>query len=735
MLCACCAALAVPSNDDEYPEVVKGVDFGGATVQILDWWSPESDQRSEDPTEEEAAQYAYQDWIEETYNVHVQQKQGGDWASNGEKMAEFAANPDDSLRIYIVDSAFVGDVLASGAAAPVSDKYVDLESDKWNSAELDYMTINGEVYGLHAGNSEPRGCLFFNKRVLAEAGIDSETIYDLQAEGKWTWDAFEGMLEQVARDTDNDGEKDIYGLVGTSDELYISSVYANGGTFFDFDDSGKLYPAMDSDETLTALNWSRELKEKYWAPRPEDASWDWYKDTWKEGNCGFYVNQAWAGFNDNSEMSDMEDAWGCVAFPVRNEGDPYVTVVADNIVLIPACYDEETVAKLALVYDLWSNPTPGYADENDWIGNKYAYTDVRAVDETYAMLREGKHGRVNASNYVGTPNDVLGSSLLWALDYATPAELIEAGMPEWQQMADDFNESFSHTELSLYGVRFDTAGAGVGQAVPIVAVTSTKAAKLVMYAENGAAAKTWTSGYTDSGKTRTWNVSYAFGGTGNRTMGFKAFDASGKATDKKTASIQVVAAPTLSSVGFAGSTVPVKKSVGITAVTSTGVTKLVMYNGSSAVKSWTDGYTDSGTTRTWKLAYAFSGAGNRSMTFKGFDASGAATEAKTATVTVTAAPAAPTLNSVHFGGSSAAVKQNVVITAVTSNAVTQLTMYLESGAAVKSWTGGYTDSGNTRTWTVTYAFSGAGTRTMVFRGTGADGTVTEAKTASITITK
>ena len=59
-----------------------------------------------------------------------------------------------------------------------------------------------------------------------------------------------------------------------------------------------------------------------------------------------------------------------------------------------------------------------------------------------------------------------------------------------------------------------------------------------------------------------------------------------------------------------------------------------MYNGSSLIKTWTSGYTDSGTTRTWKVTYAFSGAGNRTMTFKGAAANGTATAAKSASVTV-----------------------------------------------------------------------------------------------------
>ena len=297
--------------------------------------------------------------------------------------------------------------------------------------------------------------------------------------------------------------------------------------------------------------------------------------------------------------------------------------------------------------------------------------------------------------------------------------------------------------VTLNSVKFNSASVQVKKNVTITATTSTNVTKLSMY--NGSSLITsWTGGYTDSGSTRTWKVSYAFSGAGSRTMTFIGTDSNGTDTEAKTAAITVTAAPTLNSVKFNSASVQVKKTVGITAATSTNVitaatstsvTKLSMYNGSSLIKTWTSGYTDSGSTRTWKVSYAFSGAGSRTMTFKGFDASGTATAAKTATVTVTAAPAAPTLNSVKFSASSVQVKKTVSITATTSTSVTSLTMYSENGTAAKTWTSGYTDSGSTRTWKVSYTFSGAGSRTMTFRGTGADGTVTGAKTAGITVTK
>ena len=438
MLLACCSALA--DAPEGYPEVKEGIDFGGKDVYIYNYWDsadwPERFNR--DLSDEEQAQVDYRNWLQETYNVKLHEIMRGDWGTCAEEMTNFVATPeDDKLAIFIIEPGKVGTLVANGVAAPID---YDLSAEKWNQADIALWSKNNKVYGLYTGKSEPRQCLYFNKRVLTEAGIDWNTIYDLQKEGKWTWAAFEDMLKTITRDTDNDGANDIWGILGSGDDMYCCAVFGNGGAFFDVDADGKLYPAMDSDAVKSALTWGKELQAKYWAPTPEGANWDWFKEAWKQGYCGFYMYQTYGGFNDNSEMADMADEWGCVAFPVPEEGGNYITINSDNITLIPSCYDADTVAKLMFIYDMWTNNTPGYDDDDAWIGNKYNYTDERAVDETYAMLREPEHVAVNRVVVLGTQNDVLGNSLLWALGgESTPAELIEAGMPEWQARCDTYN--------------------------------------------------------------------------------------------------------------------------------------------------------------------------------------------------------------------------------------------------------------------------------------------------------
>ena len=430
-----CASIAFAEAPEGYPAVKEGIDFGGKTVTIYDYWTGSAEREAE-PTEEQQAQYDYRDWLEATYNVKIVQIQGGDWGSCAEHMINFVSAPDGSYRAYIIEPGKVGSLVANGVAAPIN---YDFSAEKFNQATIDAWSMGGKVYGFSTGKTEPRGCVYFNKRILTEANIDWNTIYDMQAAGTWTWAAFEDMLKATTQDLDNDGVIDVWGFGGSGDDMYNLAVFGNGGSYFDFDADGKLQPTMNSEETLTALNWGKEMQSKYWAPTPEGANWDWFKEAWKAGTFAFYVYQTYGGYNDNSEMADMEDEWGCVAFPVPNEGDNYIHVASENTYLIPNVYSEEEVANIMFIVDMWTNATPGYDDEDAWIGNKYNYTDDRAVDETYAMLRQAEHAVTNKVVLLGTQNDILGSSLLWSLGGSTPAELIEAGMPAWQAACDTFN--------------------------------------------------------------------------------------------------------------------------------------------------------------------------------------------------------------------------------------------------------------------------------------------------------
>ena len=439
MMLMCCIPAMAEELPEGYPEVKEGIDFGGATLYIRPYWGPSP--RSAEPTEQQQAEYDYKDWIMKTYNVNVVEEQVTDWTNCAEEFINFCTVNNGEYAIYVIEPGKVGSLVANNLCAPWNNDLVDLTAEKWNKGDLEFMTKGGNVYGVYTGPTEPRQMLYFNKRILEEANIDPESIYDLQKEDKWTWDALLDMLAQITKDTDNDGIIDVWGMTGNFTDLNLIAVFSNGGSFFDYDENGKLVPTMNSDAALEAFTYAKTIYDSYFSQPAEGAAWDYFIQDFKDGNAGFLMHQGYSGFKSqdtNTELKDMEDEWGAVAFPTPKGGN-YVTIASDNFWIIPNVYDAETTAKIAYIYDLWTNDVPGYEDaEENWQGMMYSETDDRAVDETYAYLRHAAATN-KALLLPGGINPVLGQPLLWNLSWRAAAECIEESMPAWQALCDDFN--------------------------------------------------------------------------------------------------------------------------------------------------------------------------------------------------------------------------------------------------------------------------------------------------------
>ena len=441
MLLGICSALA--EAPEGYPEVPAGLDFGGQTVWLYDWWSggdEEHSDRTADPDDETQLLYDYRDWLEATCNVKIVEKNWKGWQENPQELANKVTDKDASeLCLIMIDPNFAGGPLANELYMPWT---IDLSGEQWLQSVISFMTKDGKVYGVLAGYDEPREGIFFNKKVLANAGIDYNEIYDHQADGTWTWDVFESYMDKVQQDVDNDGIYDIWALTGNGDRLLRGCVYGNGANFFDYDADGKLAITADSDACLKGIAKRQEWGDKYMASKDAiapDGEWNWFEGFWKEGTTAFFVGQAYEGFGSNALMQSCDFEWGYVAFPKGPDADDYYYAAVNNIIGIPNVYDEETSLKLQQLYALYTYPTPGVDQETAWIGNKYDFTDDRAVDETFAMMKTTGHAVANLQYLLGDENTVMGSTLYWALGNGTPAEIVEAAREAWQYRCDVFN--------------------------------------------------------------------------------------------------------------------------------------------------------------------------------------------------------------------------------------------------------------------------------------------------------
>ena len=410
------AALKAAENGDysklpvaKDPATKKAYDFGGMAVTIYDWWS-NPDALPASKSQEDQANY--RKYLEETYNFKLVQKdlQAG-WGGHPAEVADYCITGGDDARIFIMTPD------------------IDWTKEKWNKAVCSVMP--GKSFAV--GKPEPRHCIFFNKRVLQENGFDPDEPYNLQKDGKWTWETFESMCAALTKDTDNDGIIDQYALSGFNGEFAWPTIYSNGGRIVNVDSNGKYYLDM-SDNVMEAWDYVRRIFVNYNKPQGEGANWDYFKADFLSGATAFYNDEEYDA-QPNGMLADMKDDWGMVCLPIGPKGDgKYFTLNADNMLIIPGCYSQDKVNSIMKIYDFWSDTVPGYDDPDSWKESYYgSFRDTRAVDETMQYMMDNSKSwnawLIPGLNYAPLSWNICGG--------ADPQETYESMKNELQATIDE----------------------------------------------------------------------------------------------------------------------------------------------------------------------------------------------------------------------------------------------------------------------------------------------------------
>ncbi len=434
------AALEAAANGDysklkvqKDPATKKAYDFGGLEVVIFDWWSGTETPAPANKAQED--QLAYRTYLEETYNFKCVQR-GDGWSEHPTEVANYCITGADDARIFIIDGRSAIPGYTQGLWADVSKvPGIDWTDKKWNKA------VNNVIpgYTFAASDPEPRACIYFNKRILKENGYDPDEPYNLQRDGKWSWATFEEMLANLTKDTDNDGVIDQYGLAGFNSETLIPALLGNGTSLVKVDSNGKYQLNFDDPKLIESLNFARDLFAKYQIPQGEGANWDYFKSDFMNGKAAFYDNQQYDS-NANGMLQDMKDDWGMVCWPSKEPGKAFTTNT-DNMNVIPAFYSQDKINKIMKIYDLWTDPVPGYDDPEAWKESYYTnFRDARAVDETMQMMRDNNIGFIEwlLPNF---NNNYSRISWDWyAGTQVAPQQSLEGIKNELQSYLDDINK-------------------------------------------------------------------------------------------------------------------------------------------------------------------------------------------------------------------------------------------------------------------------------------------------------
>ena len=152
-------------------------DLGGMEIIVRDWWSGDP---AEPTNDYEEAREEYRDWIQETYNFTIKEQAISDWTSAPADFTEYATTGGDENYIFVVrDDPAITNAMTQGLMYDLSTlDCLDFNQPKFQKNKLhEQYTKGNSIYAMFAGDSEPRTGVYFNKRLLTEAGIDPESLY------------------------------------------------------------------------------------------------------------------------------------------------------------------------------------------------------------------------------------------------------------------------------------------------------------------------------------------------------------------------------------------------------------------------------------------------------------------------------------------------------------------------------------------------------------------------------
>ncbi len=205
------------------------------------------------------------------------------------------------LKGYIAPSYMSFDVLEPLDAHIAQQGNVDLADFYPNL--LQAFQRNGTQYGLPKDFAPY--VMFYNKQLLAQAGIDSLPQ---------NWQQLEAMARQLTIDVDGNGTIDQYGLViEPSTEMLMPFVFQNGGNFQNPDGTLGITDAP----FVEALEYYHGLYKQGIATIPTDVGQGWNGDTFGRAKAAFCFSGGWLIPFLKLNYPDVQ--WGVAPMPAGKQ--------------------------------------------------------------------------------------------------------------------------------------------------------------------------------------------------------------------------------------------------------------------------------------------------------------------------------------------------------------------------------------------------------------------------------
>lgn len=385
-----------PSEPETPPESgdTEVRDLGGLEVVIGYHYDPQETQ--------DAALQSYREEMMQKHNFTVREAYIADFGEMEHTYQTSIKMGQPAAQVFVLTDSFLEDGRDLFYDLSTLSE-LDFSEEKWNDNVREMMSYGDGIYGMSIGyESDTVAGIIFNKRLLEDAGIDPELLYDLQKSGEWTWSKFLELCEKLTRDVDGDGVTDIYATGSNGADLIDYLICSCGLELFDIKD-GKYVNNLGTDEVLAALNFAQKLADfGYEFPREENTSWDYYIAAFREGKVAMHFGRPYQTYS-YSDFGEMQDELGFVTCPKPDAASSRrIWNEETQIAVIPACYDAQTAADIAFAYNIWTNPVPGQEFvDTVWENAITEYKlDERAIKETIELYRQDENSFTRCGNMI-----------------------------------------------------------------------------------------------------------------------------------------------------------------------------------------------------------------------------------------------------------------------------------------------------------------------------------------------
>ena len=283
-------------------------------------------------------------------------------------------------------------------------------------------------------------CLYFNKRIFDELGLDYP--YQMVKDGTWTFDEFAKLVKSGAKDLNGDGvmdvENDRYGFQSSEWLSPIAILYTGGQRIYNKNDEGIPELTLNTSKTV-------DIFDKYF-DLMDSAGNVIYADNIITGPDMFREGRAMfcdGGLRSAQGLRNMDDNFGILPYPKFTEDDNYSSIVngSAHLLIIPLTVPD-------------AHRTGNIIEALCAIGSR----DV--VPAFYEQSLKSKFSRDNESEEM---IDIIKDSIIYDLGYVANGTFDSIGRDLARNTTHDFSSTYvSQESVALVALKnFNKAYGGI----------------------------------------------------------------------------------------------------------------------------------------------------------------------------------------------------------------------------------------------------------------------------------